>query len=375
MIDQSRSMKDEISAGGTTQQKATGVADTINRWLQELSLKCAKSEGIGDYYHVGVIGYGKKVGPAFVGQIAGRDLVPISEIAENPGRVEERVRKIPDGQGGFTEQPVNVPIWFDPVANGGTPMCGAANEAYRVLQDWLPNHADSYPPVVIHITDGEATDGDPQQRVRCLRDLSTSDGETMLFNIHLSANPNATPVIFPDSADNLPDEYSRMLFESASLLTDKMHAIAKEHRIPTTKNSRAFVLNADMVLLVQAIDIGTRPANAAMDHPVVMVEPATAEPATQQFQEDPVMQELDSNDPVQDDAVQQARAREEAAASAGSAASAPATGGKTTVRLSVLATGKLVEASIELDKKGRIVNVLPAVPLDAGTEYRLGPGQ
>jgi hypothetical protein len=171
-----------------------------------------------------------------------------------------------------------------------------------------------------------------------------------------------------------------MLFETASPLTDKMHAIAKEHRIPTTKDSRAFVLNADMVLLVQAIDIGTRPANAAMDHPVVMVEPATAEPATQQFQEDPVMQELDGGGPVQDAAVQdaavrEAQAREEAAATAGSAASAPATGGKTTVRLSVLATGKLVEASIELDKKGRIVNILPAVPLDAGTEYRLGPGQ
>ncbi len=40
-----------------------------------------------------------------------------------------------------------------------------------------------------------------------------------------------------------------------------MQALAREYRIKTTDNSRGFVLNADMVLLVQAIDIGTRPAN------------------------------------------------------------------------------------------------------------------
>ncbi len=41
LVDQSSSMKDEVSAGDDTQQKAAGVADTINRWLQELSIKCA----------------------------------------------------------------------------------------------------------------------------------------------------------------------------------------------------------------------------------------------------------------------------------------------------------------------------------------------
>ncbi len=41
LIDQSRSMVDEISIGDETQQMAKGVADAINRWLQELSIKCA----------------------------------------------------------------------------------------------------------------------------------------------------------------------------------------------------------------------------------------------------------------------------------------------------------------------------------------------
>ena len=261
LIDQSRSMEDKISAGDSTQQKASGVADTINRWLQELSIKCAKVEGVRDYYHVGVIGYGKAVGPAFVGEIAGRDLVPISEIADNPARLDDRTQKIPDGSGGLVEQSVRTPVWFDPVAGGGTPMCRAASEAQRVLQEWLSAHPDCFPPVVIHITDGEATDGNPWERLRGLTSLSSSDGNVMLFNIHLSANPDATPVTFPDAVDDLPDDYSCKLFETASPLTSTMRALAKEHGIATAETSRAFVLNADMVLLVQSIDIGTRPAN------------------------------------------------------------------------------------------------------------------
>ena len=261
LIDQSRSMEDEIRAGDETQQKAAGVADTINRWLQELSIKCAKVEGVRDYYHVGVIGYGKNVGPAFVGKIAGRDLVPISEIADNPARLEERVKKVLDGAGGLVEQTVRTPVWFDPVADGGTPMCRAAAEAQRVLQEWLADHPDCFPPIVIHITDGEATDGDPQERILGLTNLSSSDGNVMLFNIHLSANPDATPVTFPDSPADLPDDFAQMLFDTASPLTPMMCALAREHGIPTSEDSCAFVLNADMVLLVQSVDIGTRPAN------------------------------------------------------------------------------------------------------------------
>ncbi len=140
-------------------------------------------------------------------------------------------------------------------------MCRAATEAERIVQGWIDSHLDCFPPIVIHITDGEATDGDPADRLRHLADMSSSDGNVMLFNIHLSANPDATPIVFPDSADQLPDEYSKMLFETASPLTPTMRSLAKEYRFKVSDKSRGFVLNADMVLLVQAIDIGTRPAN------------------------------------------------------------------------------------------------------------------
>ena len=261
MIDQSTSMEDEVSAGDGKQAKATGVADTMNRWLQELSIKCAKSDGIRDYYHVGVLGYGKRVGPCVNGSGPGKEMVPVSEIAENPTRLEERTKKIPDGAGGLLDQTIRFPVWFDPVAEGGTPMCRAAGEAERILTEWLAVHPGCFPPIVIHITDGEATDGDPRERLQALTNLSSSDGNVLLFNIHLSDNPNASSVTFPESADVLSDEYSKMLFETSSPLTPTMRALAKEHGFNPSESARSFVLNADIVLLVQAIDIGTRPAN------------------------------------------------------------------------------------------------------------------
>ena len=261
MIDQSTSMEDEVSAGDGKQAKATGVADTMNRWLQELSIKCAKSDGIRDYYHVGVLGYGKRVGPCVNGSGPGKEMVPVSEIAENPTRLEERTKKIPDGAGGLLDQTIRFPVWFDPVAEGGTPMCRAAGEAERILTEWLAVHPGCFPPIVIHITDGEATDGDPRERLQALTNLSSSDGNVLLFNIHLSDNPNASSVTFPDSAAVLSAQYSQMLFETSSPLTPTMRALAKEHGFNPSESARSFVLNADIVLLVQAIDIGTRPAN------------------------------------------------------------------------------------------------------------------
>src|SRR5882672_4894276 len=100
--------------------KAQGVADAINRLLQNLVIKCAKSEGVRDYFYVGVLGYGDNdVRPALGGALSGLELVAISDIANSPLRVEERSKKSDDGAGGIIEQTVKFPVWFDPIAKGG----------------------------------------------------------------------------------------------------------------------------------------------------------------------------------------------------------------------------------------------------------------
>jgi hypothetical protein len=250
------------TAAGRT--KAQGVADALNRLLQTLVIRCTKQEGIRDYFHVGVIGYGRTTGPALSGSLSGRDLVPISEIGQSPARVDERVRKEDDGAGGLMERKIRMPIWFDPVGDGGTPMCEAIARAHGIVSGFLGQYPNCFPPVVIHITDGESTDGDPSGAMAALTTLASSDGNVLLFNVHLSSNPNARPITFPDNGAGLPDEYAQMLFNAASSLTPTMRRAAEaEHGLRLADGARGFVLNADMTLVIQALDIGTRPANLA----------------------------------------------------------------------------------------------------------------
>ena len=260
-------MKEPVVVDGRTythtaagQTKAQFLADGINRLLQNLCIKCAKEEGVRDYFHVGVIGYGTSVGPTFTASLAGRDLVPLSEVAGTPARVEKRNKKVSDGAGGLVDQEVKFPVWFDATANGGTPMCTALQEATRVVQDWLKQHPNCFPPVIINITDGESTDGDPTVPASALKSLASTDGQVLLFNLHISSQ-GSQPIEFPNTDTRLPDQYAKQLFEMSSTLTPSMANVAKQEGFSVGEGARGFVFNADMVAAIKFLDIGTRPSN------------------------------------------------------------------------------------------------------------------
>jgi hypothetical protein len=260
LIDQSGSMADSFGGGEGGKRKADALADAINRLLQNLVLKCAKSEGVRDYYHVAVIGYGDSVGPAFSGPLAGRDLVPISEVANLPARIEERAKKVEDGAGGLVDQMVRFPIWLDSRASGATPMCAAITQAHSLVESWLIQHPDCFPPIVINISDGEPTDGDPTSLGDKLRAVSSTDGNVLLFNLLISSK-SESPVEFPDSEGALPDDHARLLFRMSSLLPPHLKDAAKQEGIAVSEMTRGFVFNADMVSVIKFLDIGTRPSS------------------------------------------------------------------------------------------------------------------
>lgn len=258
LLDQSGSMADGL-AGEAGKRKADKVTDVINKFLQNLVIKCGRNEGVRNFFHVGVIGYGDKIGPAFVGAIAGRELVPISEIADSP-RIEERTKKTDDGAGGLVDQKVKFPIWFDPVASGGTPMCQALTQAQRIISDWTTKNPTCFPPIVINVTDGESQDGDPSSAADAIKALATTDGNVLLFNAHVSASA-ATPILFPDSEAALTDDYARLLFRMSSNLTDTMLSGARQEGISVSPTSKGYAFNANLEALINFIDIGTRPGN------------------------------------------------------------------------------------------------------------------
>lgn len=259
LIDQSGSMVEPIS-GSENKRKCDSVADAINRLLHNLIIKCARGEGVRNFYEVCVIGYGQTVAPAFSGPLAGRDLVPISEVAGSPARIDERIKKTDDGMGGIIEQKVKFPMWFDPIAKGVTPMGTALTMAHKLLNEWTQRHRASYPPIVINISDGEATDSGPVPQAEALTSLGTDDGNVMLLNCHISSKP-LQPIIFPEHDGDLPDEFAKTLFSISSPLPPSMRELAKAEGFDLGPEARGFAFNADLVELIRFLDIGTRSSN------------------------------------------------------------------------------------------------------------------
>lgn len=255
LVDQSGSMDGEMSSG---RSKAIQVADVLNRTLATLVTRCTKSEGTRNYFDIGVIGYGANGAyNGFQGALGESVLHPISAIETSPLRIEERQKKLDDGAGGIVEQSIKFPVWFEPHAGGGTPMCQAITKAAEELVTWCDSHPNSYPPTVLHITDGESTDGDPEELATQIRQIHTDDGAVLMFNLHLS-NYGANRVEFPAAETGLPDTYAKLLFRMSSPLPDHLIRFAQEKGFTVNMESRGFMFNADAVQIVDFFDIGTR---------------------------------------------------------------------------------------------------------------------
>ena len=166
LIDQSGSMMGALG-GQPDLLKMDGAADAVNRILDAISQRCSQGMDIRDYFDLGVITYGTdgsgrtKLDTPLPGTSPEQPFLPVSQVVD-AAEVEERQVKESDGAGGIVEVTRKFPVWLHPTASYGTPMCEALSAASKALQDWTAQHPDSYPPMVINVTDGDATDGNPE---------------------------------------------------------------------------------------------------------------------------------------------------------------------------------------------------------------------
>ncbi|RRJ95810.1 VWA domain-containing protein [Opitutaceae bacterium TAV4] len=257
VVDQSGSMDETMENGGT---KAQFVADVLNKTLFQLVINCKKSGEVRHYFDIGVIAYsGTSARSGFSGALESGILQPVSSIEANPLRIEDRVKTVPDGAGGFIEQPFKFPVWFDPISNGGTPTAEAFKMAAEVLVEWCDAHPASYPPTVIHVTDGQFTSEDPKPIADAIRQISTNDGTALLFNLHVDSRSGAE-VAFPATDANL-DDYGKQLFAMSSQFPP--HLIEKAKALDYVVNSecRFFGYRAGYRDISNFFKIGTQASN------------------------------------------------------------------------------------------------------------------
>jgi hypothetical protein len=234
--------------------KAECLADAVNRAIFDLVTHCTRHDGCRHYFDVGVIGYrSRRVGSCLRAGLSERVLQPLPLFEHHTLRVEERA---PRRKGGTAEV---LPIWIEPQAEGDTPMCRALELAADALAQWCEQHPTSHPPIVINVTDGQSSDGDPEGPCEHIKRIGTNDGACLIFNLFLEPG-RQDPILFPVREQDLPTPHARSMFRMSSAFPDTMRLQAAERGHPIPEGGRMFGYKAGIVTLLKCFDMATRAA-------------------------------------------------------------------------------------------------------------------
>lgn len=249
LLDRSGSMAEKITFNGQFVSKAEALAEVANRLIFELLCRARRSNGVRNYFDIALIGYaGDQLSPV-IGQ--SKSFIPITEF--------EKLAQ-PD----FAAPNFALPRWITPAAEGSTPMFEALLEATEMVEEWCarPENAQSYPPTIFNITDGEASDGDHADITEIcdrLRSCSTADGNALLINIHLATSADQRSILFPASMQELGENYyARLLYECASEMpANYAPAIASLRGESVAARYRGMSFNASIGEVIAMMNIGS----------------------------------------------------------------------------------------------------------------------
>ncbi len=238
--------------------KSQLAADALNKTLYDLALNaCMKDGRAVDRINIGAYYYS-----------SGRVRWAIDTLPEGKGWSPARdwvngfhhIEKVVISSDGDQEIEQEIPIWFFPQATGDTPMLGAMRKAADVVGRHVSEHPDSYPPIVINISDGEPTDGDwseVKQAASGITDCATNDGGSLLLNIQITEHSHS-PLVFPrmQSVQGCPEEVIFMA-EMSSELPANMLVEARRIGMDLKEGSKGLILDADWSLLTKFLRVGT----------------------------------------------------------------------------------------------------------------------
>lgn len=263
MLDISGSMEDIVFFDGQKITKRDAVAQTINDLISELIARCKREEGYRDYIDIAIIGYGSDKVLSLLPEGADDEFFrKPSELAKTktPHTTIYKDRILPDGVRTIT--PIEKRIWIKPEAHGRTPMHKCFTQVYEILKKWLINHSDKYcfSPVVINITDGEATDADEVDLKNIsakIKDLSTADGNVLLINMCLTPDSSQNSIFLPRSKEELPDKpFAKLMYEISSIMPSLF--VNEQTGSPLNRdNCKGLCYNASMEDLINMLNIGT----------------------------------------------------------------------------------------------------------------------
>lgn len=256
LLDRSGSMAEQISFEGRKMTKAEALAEVVNSLIEEIVFRCHRERYVGNYFDIAIIGYSGDCAKNLLGS-GFRSIVDVNAM-DTPTFNKYICRTLPSGE--KLHSVVERRRWIEPEAEGKTPMGSALRMARRLVGSWCRKHPESFPPIVINITDGEATDSSHDEIrsiANAIKSCATNDGSTLLMNIHLAESSHSTTpsLRFPTEGDTAPgNRHAQLLYDISSTLPALYNkTIASENSTP----HRAICYNTSLSELVGLLAIGT----------------------------------------------------------------------------------------------------------------------
>ncbi|MHB1033281.1 MAG: hypothetical protein ACYC35_04960 [Pirellulales bacterium] len=244
-----RSVEDPY--GGNVQNPCAKLQDHANDLLKQVS---KLADGTID---AAIVSYGLdsagqvEVRDTFDGPLAGKTLVPHTDLAAGALRVDEFEEQVPNGVGGLITVNRKKPIYLEVEPTAAAPPAEAFAAVARIVSEWCAQHpAACAPPVVLHLTRGCQALAELAEAAAALRAVSTAAGPVALYHLVVTESPQKA-LAYPAAADEIEDPALRALWELSSPLLGRERLAAEK---PTVKpDSRGMVINAKFDLLLEGV--------------------------------------------------------------------------------------------------------------------------
>jgi uncharacterized protein YegL len=272
LIDQSSSMSEIFfRSEGKDYSIAHTAKHITDRCLYEIMSTCISGNEIRPYVDLAIIGYGTSI----------RSATPKIPMDQLPFSVTElqtsfvKKNEIDDSNVG-SHAPLRYE-WIEEISNGATSMLAALEKAKDITEKWITNHRDSFPPMILNITDGMATDdpiliervqygslGDLSTLplvtiVKEIQKLATTDGNVLVCNAHVSPD-EMSQITYPTNTQNIENPLAELIFEMSSVIPDTLVNAGVEMGLPVKTGSRLFLYNAEVTSLLNFLRFGTSAA-------------------------------------------------------------------------------------------------------------------
>ncbi len=262
VLDRSKSMQEPIRFGQKIISKAEALTHTANAIITELIDRCRRIDSLHNYYDIAVIGYGNDQIEMLLDE---QGFIAVDELERCKHKFIKSAieRQLPDSPCAMLKH--SSTEWITPKAEGNTPMYEAMLCVRDLVAEWcsLAQNRESFPPVVIHITDGEASDCDHKELIDICGEIkrqATADGNVLLLNIHISTNSHLEAKVFPMLDEIVgAGHLASTLAECSSLMPEAFNdAICRLKGMTAVPPFIGMGYNASIIDLLSIINIGSR---------------------------------------------------------------------------------------------------------------------